>query len=144
MQKGDKMKKTLFSLAVLGLIFGGCTINKEVEDKDKAVKKETNKDGTVKLSFSEKGIKDKTFFKVNKKDEQWKIFEYDFNATHYKANQIQGGSSSSEGNYTVTNGYLKLSVPSLDMYIWIKPISKTNKIVRPITKYSFFNLSVYV
>lgn len=112
------MKKFALSLIFIGLVIGGCSFGEYAdEDEDKG----TNKvyvDDKIVYKFTEDTVKDKTFYKVNKPDENWSMSEYDFNGTHYKANQIKGGTSSQTGTYEVADeGYLELVNGDLKFYI---------------------------
>ncbi len=59
---------------------------------------------------------------VSKLDNEYKIVEYDFYKTTFDANMIQGGKSSTNGTYSITdNGYIKLIS---DTVTFIKAIKK--------------------
>lgn len=120
------MKKFAFSLLCLGLIVGGCSFGEYADEDDNGqTTKKTISDGKVVYKFTEDNVKDKTFYRVNKPDENWSMSEYDFNETHYKANQIKGGTSSQTGTYKIADeGYMELK--SADIAFYVKATKEDN------------------
>lgn len=112
-------------LVVLGIIISGCSFGEYAdEDKKKITNTIQTADGTT-YKFTKKSIENKTFFKTFKLDNKWNMSEYDFNATHFKANQIKGGNNQQTGKYSITNdGYLKLIV---DPISYVKPIKEDSE-----------------
>lgn len=118
------MNKTIFSLVISSLIIGGCSFG-EYADK-KTTTTATDDNGTKYYKFTKDSVIDKTFYKVSKPDENWSMVEYDFNATHYEANQIKGGTNSLNGTYSITDkGYLKLI--GIDVTTYIKAIKEDDE-----------------
>lgn len=118
------MKKISNILVVVSLFLAGCGFGEYADtDKEETIHVSHKADGTKIYTFTQKSIKDKSFFKVFKIDDQWNMSQYDFNATHFKANQIKGGDAVQTGTYSITeDGYLKLT--TMDTITYAKPTKK--------------------
>lgn len=116
-----------FSLAVLiaSLALGGCSFGEYADTDKKKTTTTTHKaDGTTTYKFTKEGIENKAFFKVFKLEDKWNMSKYDFNATHFKANQIKGGDAQQTGKYSITDdGHLKLTI--METITYVKPTKAT-------------------
>ncbi len=117
------MKKSIFGLMILALFISSCSFGEYADkDNEKATTKKVN-GNIITYKFTEKQIQNKTFFKVYKLDDKFKIAEYDFKEKTFNSNSIDDANISQGGKYSITEtGYIRLVV--IDSISYIKAIAE--------------------
>lgn len=109
--------KKITLLSILLVAFLGCGEEKEKAD---TITEISFIGSGYTYAFVKKRLIDREIFRVYKADTKWKIVSYEFNATHFKANQIKGGDAQQTGKYSITDdGHLKLTI--METITYVKP-----------------------
>lgn len=114
------MKNIALSLLALSIFISGCSFGEYADTTSNNHTTQQTKmlDGTKYYKFTQKNIEKKTLFRVYKLKKEWNMTKYDFNSTHFTANQIKGKSSRQTGVYKITDdGHLQLAIPKTTTYI---------------------------
>ncbi len=117
------MRKIIFSTLVTSLMISGCKFGEYANSDTSKTTSSTINDGVRVYKFSKENVENKTLFKVFKKDDEYKIVEYDFNVTKYKANPVVGDTNSYDGKFEISKeGYLWLEIA--DFSIWVRALNE--------------------
>ncbi len=118
------MKKNLLCITLVGALISACSFGEYAQKDEDNPTSTIMKNGKKIYKFTSEGVENKTFFKVYKLDDEYKIVEYDFTKKMFEANMIKGGTSSTNGTYSITDdGYIKLVS---DAVTYIKATKKDN------------------
>lgn len=116
--------KKITLLSILLVAFLGCGEEKEKAD---TITEISFIGSGYTYAFVKKRLIDREIFRVYKADTKWKIVSYEFNATHFKAKDLDKKSTDEQvGTYKVLEkGRLKLSSITEESYI--KPIKEDDE-----------------